>query len=405
MVAAMRSASGSERSLATLLICAAAAVFEGFDNQSVGVAMPRLALEFALDARAKGWILSAAPLGLFLGAAIGGRIADYFDHRRILLVSMVLFGICSLLTVLADSADTLALARLVTGMGLGGALPNFIALASQAAPEGRRISAVTIIMAGMPFGGALAAMTALGEGPRWDWRMIFYVGGIGPLLVALLLWRLLPAHAPTGEVRAGDTRVTGIREALLGRGQAATTLLLWASYFFTQLVLLLMLNWLPTLMVGLGFSRLQASWASIWFNLCGSFGAVVLGRLHGGAHRRFWVVVTYGAIVLSVALVPVFAQTFTLAALACGLAGIFIVGAQLILFAQAPLYYPHAVRGTGVGSCVSVGRLGAVVGPLYASALLIGGASSGAVLVGIVPFAVLAGAAAFALSLRPQRVT
>jgi AAHS family 3-hydroxyphenylpropionic acid transporter len=166
-----------------------------------------------------------------------------------------------------------------------------------------------------------------------------------------------------------------------------------------------MLNWLPSLMVGLGFSRLQASWTSIWFNLCGSLGAIALGRLHGGARRRLWVVVTYGAIVMSVAVVPLFARTYTLAAIACGLAGVFIVGAQLILFAQAPFYYPHAVRGTGIGFCVSVGRLGAVVGPLYASALLIAGASSGAVLVGIVPFAIAAGAAAFALTWRPQKST
>jgi MFS transporter, AAHS family, 3-hydroxyphenylpropionic acid transporter len=397
--------SSPRHSTATLWLCAAAAVFEGFDNQSVGVAMPRLALEFALDARVKGLILSAAPFGLFLGAAIGGRIADYLGHRRTLIVSMFLFGVCSLLTAFSESAQALVVARLITGMGLGGALPNFIALASHAAPEDRRISAVTAVMAGMPFGGAVAATMALGEGLQWDWRTIFYVGGIGPLLVALLLWKSLPAHSAEREVRAGDTRVAGIGEALLGRSQLVTTLLLWAAYFFTQLVLLLMLNWLPTLMVGLGFSRLQASWASIWFNLCGSLGAIALGRLHGGARRRLWVAVTYGAIVLSVAVVPLFVRTFTLAAIACGLAGIFIVGAQLILFAQAPLYYLQAVRGTGIGFCVAVGRLGAVVGPLYASALLIAGASSGTVLVGIVPFAMAAGAAAFALTWRPQRST
>ena len=394
------------RSTTTLWLCAAAAVFEGFDNQSAGVAAPRLALEFALDAQAKGLILSAAPFGLFLGAAIGGRIADRVGHARTLMVSMLLFGVCSLLTAVAFSAETLTVARLLTGIGLGGALPNFIALSSEAAPAERRIGAVTIVMAGMPFGGAVAAATALGEGLGWDWRAIFVIGGIGPLLIALFLRILLSGPGPSREPAAGsDARTAGIGEALFGRGQALTTSLLWAAYFFTQLVLLLMLNWLPSLIVGLGFSRLQASSASIWFNVCGSLGAIALGHLHGGAHRRLWVAVTYGAMVAAVVAVPLCARAFSLAAVACGIAGVFIVGAQLILFALAPLYYPRSVRGTGVGTCVSIGRLGAVVGPLYASALLVGGASSGGVLVGIVPFAVAGGAAAWALTWRPQRST
>jgi AAHS family 3-hydroxyphenylpropionic acid transporter len=336
----------------TLWLCAAAAVFEGFDNQSIGVAAPRLTLELVLDAQAKGLILSAAPFGLFLGAAIGGRISDHIGHARTLIVSMLLFGVCSLLTAAAFSAETLALARLLTGIGLGGALPNFIALSSEAAPPERRISAVTVVMAGMPFGGAVAAAIALGEGLGWDWRAIFYIGGIGPLFIALLLWVLSPRSALSGEPSARNAGIAGVGEALFARGQALTTSLLWAAYFFTQLVLLLMLNWLPTLIVGLGFSRLQASSASILFNVCGSVGAIALGRLHAGAHRRRWVAVTYGAMVLAVVAVPLCARTFSLAAVACGIAGIFIVGAQLILFALAPLYYARSVRGTGVGACV-----------------------------------------------------
>jgi AAHS family 3-hydroxyphenylpropionic acid transporter len=91
---------------------------------------------------------------------------------------------------------------------------------------------------------------------------------------------------------------------------------------------------------------------------------------------------------------------FSLAALACGLAGVFIVGAQLILFALAPLYYERSMRGTGVGAAVSVGRLGSVVGPLFASALLAGGATSETVLLGIVPFVIIGGGAALALTWR-----
>jgi AAHS family 3-hydroxyphenylpropionic acid transporter len=382
-----------------LWLCAAAALFEGFDNQSIGVAAPRLTLEFALTTPEKGLILSAAPFALFVGAALGGRVADFLGHRRTLIVSMLLFGLCSLLTAAAQGADSLLAARLLTGLGLGGALPNFIALSSDAAPTERRLSTVTIVMAGMPLGGAVAALTALAEGVGWSWRNIFLVGGAGPLLIARLLWRALPE---SNEVKssAAAAHVHSIRTTLFAAHRAPTTVLLWTAFFFTQLILLLMLNWLPTLIVGLGFSHAQASWASIWFNLCGSAGSMFLARLHAGSRRRLWVVLTYAGMIVALVAVPTAGEVFSLAALACGLAGVFIVGAQLILFALAPLYYERSMRGTGVGAAVSVGRLGSVVGPLFASALLAGGATSETVLLGIVPFVIIGGGAALALTWR-----
>jgi len=111
-------------------------------------------------------------------------------------------------------------------------------------------------------------------------------------------------------------------------------------------------------------------------------------------------VVTYAGMALALALLPVMGKFFLLTALASGLAGVFIVGAQLILFALAPRYYPWAVRGTGVGAAVAIGRLGSVVGPLYAGALLAGGGGSATVLLGTVPFVVVGGAAALALTWR-----
>jgi AAHS family 3-hydroxyphenylpropionic acid transporter len=380
----------------TLGLCAAAALFEGFDNQSVGVAAPRLAIEFALTATEKGLILSAAPFALFLGAAIGGRAADFLGMRRTLILSLLLFGLCSLLTAMANSADALLVARLLTGLGLGGALPAFIALSSEAAGPQGRLSTVTAVMAGMPLGGAIAALTALGEGLGWSWRSIFLVGGIGPLLVAVIMWRVL--SRPSAAKSHASARVLSVATTLFAAGRARTTLLLWTAFFFTQLILLLMLNWLPSLIVGLGFTHGQASWASIWFNVCGSLGAIFLARRHAGSRRRAWVVLTYLGMVAALLAVPAVGNVFSLAALACGLAGGLIVGAQLLLFALAPLYYEPGMRGTGVGAAVSAGRLGAVVGPLFASVLLAGGGTSGTVLLGIVPFVIIGGGAALLLT-------
>jgi AAHS family 3-hydroxyphenylpropionic acid transporter len=380
----------------TLGLCAAAAFFEGFDNQSIGVAAPRLTLEFALTTTEKGLILSAAPFALCLGAALGGRAADFLGLRTALIVSMLLFGLCSLLTALSVGPDSLLVARLLTGLGLGGALPAFIALSSDAAERGR-LSTVTAVMAGMPLGGAIAAAMALGEGLGWSWRSIFLVGGVGPLLIACMMLRVLPA-SPVAKAPDVTARVDSITTTLFATGRARTTVFLWTAFFFTQLILLLMLNWLPTLIVGLGFSHTQASWASIWFNVCGSLGSMFLARRHAGSQRRLWVVLTYLGMVAALLAVPSVGKVFLLAALACGLAGGLIVGAQLILFALAPLHYERRMRGTGVGAAVSAGRLGAVVGPLFASVLLAGGGTSVTVLLGIIPFVIVGGGAALALT-------
>jgi MFS transporter, AAHS family, 3-hydroxyphenylpropionic acid transporter len=392
------------QALGTLLLCAAAALVEGFDNQSMGVAAPRVVAEFGLSPQWAGLVFSSATLGLFVGAALGGRIADYFGRKRALIASLLLFGFFSLLTAAAGGAASLSAARLFTGLGLGGAMPNFISLSSESVHPQRRVSAVTLVMAGMPFGGALAAILSLSAQLGWSWRWIFIAGGATPLVIGIMMMYLLPEQTKfVGAVRPGGLpHVDGVWSVLFGSGRAATTWLLWVAFFFTQLVLLLMLNWLPSLVIGLGFTRTEASAATVCFGLSGSLGAVLLGHLHAGKSRRWWVAVTYGCMAAALAAVASVGTAFWMIASACAVAGIFIIGAQLILFALAPLYYRAAIRGTGVGAAVAVGRLGSVVGPLLAGGLLANGGSSAAVFVAIVPFVVLAGSAAFALTWRKQ---
>jgi AAHS family 3-hydroxyphenylpropionic acid transporter len=389
-----------QRARLTLALCAAAALFEGFDNQSMGVAAPRVIAEFALSTTQATLIFSAATIGLFLGAGIGGRCADFIGRKRTLIATLLLFGLCSLLTALAVGPKTLLTMRFLTGLGLGGAMPNFISLSSESTPADRRISVVTLIMAAMPLGGALAAAVSLGGQVGWNWRVIFYIGGLVPIVTAMLMQRLLADPRKGGAAPAGPAQIEGVASILFERDRATTTALLWAGFFFTQLVLYLMLNWLPSLIIGLGFTRGQASWTSVCFNLGGAAGAGFLGKLHAGNHRRQWVFTTYAGMAVALTAVASINKVFAVAVLACAFAGVFIVGAQLILFALAPLYYRKAIRGTGVGAAVAVGRLGTVVGPIFAGVLLAGGSSSAAVLLGITPFVLLGGSAAFALTWR-----
>jgi AAHS family 3-hydroxyphenylpropionic acid transporter len=386
----------------TIIFCALAALFEGFDNQSMGVAGPGVAREFGLQPGQMGIIFSSATLGLFLGAALGGRIADRFGRRGTLAASLLLFGAFSLLTSMAIGPRTLIAARFLTGLGLGGAMPNFIALCSEAAPSDRRVTLVATIMAAMPLGGAITGLIALTDSWGWSWRTIFYIGGIGPILLSLLAPRFLdvPAAPRGSSSDAGlvSEPLESVLSVLFGNNRARATALLWISFFFTQLVLLLMLNWLPSLIVGLGFSRTQASWASVCFNVSGALASNLLSRLHASRLQRVAVVAIYLGMACALAALPRVGVTFPLAALTCALAGVFIVGAQLILFALAPLYYAQPVRATGTGASVAMGRLGSVVGPSIAGALLATGSSSASVLLAILPFVAIGGCTAFALT-------
>ena len=387
----------------TLALCAAAALFDGFDTQAMGVAAPRVVAEFALSTSQTTLIFSAATIGLFLGAGVGGRFADLIGRKRTLIATLLLFGLCSLLTAFAIGPKTMLTMRFLTGLGVGGAMPNFIALSSESTPADRRISIVTLIMASMPLGGALAAAVSVGAQVGWDWRSIFYIGGIVPIVTAILIMRLLPGPRKTeAAIPAAPAQIESPASILFRRDRALTTGLLWTGFFFTQLVLHLMLNWLPSLVIGLGFSRGQAGWTSVCFNLGGVAGAGFLGKLHAGIHRRRWVLVTYAGMAAALTAVASINRVFLIAVLACALAGVFIIGAQLILFALAPLYYKKAIRGTGVGAAVAVGRLGTVVGPVFAGVLLAGGGGSAAVLLAIVPFVLLGGSAAFALTWRSE---
>lgn len=154
------------RPVVTIGLCFMVALMEGLDLQAAGIAAVGMAQAFALDKMQMGWIFSAGILGLLPGALVGGMLADRHGRKRILLGSVLLFGLFSLATALAWSFPTLLLARLLTGVGLGAALPNLIALTSEAAGSRFRGRAVSLMYCGVPIGAALAAALGFPVSPR-----------------------------------------------------------------------------------------------------------------------------------------------------------------------------------------------------------------------------------------------
>ncbi|KVN54426.1 3-(3-hydroxy-phenyl)propionate transporter MhpT [Burkholderia sp. BCCIQ04A] len=385
----------------TLALCFAIALLEGLDLQSVGVAAPRMAREFGLSVSQMGIAFSAGTFGLLPGAMLGGRLADRIGRKRVLIASVVLFGLLSIATAQVSTFAMLVVVRVLTGIGLGGAMPNLIALSSEAVEPRSRSSAVATMYCGIPFGGVIASLIGVLLAGDTEWRHIFYVGGVGPLLLVPLLVWCLPESRAYLDVAGTQAARISVARTLFGDGRTTSTVALWVSYFCTLIVLYFLLNWLPSLMASRGLDRAHVGLVQIAFNVGAGLGALGIGAALDRMRASRVVGGMYVGIVLSLAALAA-APGFASLAAAAFAAGMFVVGGQSVLYALAAMYYPTAMRGTGVGSAVAVGRLGSVVGPLAAATLLAAGRSAPVVIGASIPVTLVAAVAALVLIRRPQ---
>ncbi len=373
-------------------ICFFIAALEGYDIQAFGVSAPHLAPDLALSPGQMGWAGSAAMIGLVIGALAGGWLADRKGRRPVLALSVAAFGIFSVATAFAHNFETLTLARLATGVGFGGAMPNLIAIATEISSPGKRAMTTTSMFCGLPAGGAVVALLASQGGPALDWRTIFLIGGILPLLLTPVILWLLPETRPEAD-HVADHRLS---QGLFADQRAATTLLIWLVFGLNLLITYLLLNWLPTLVVAKGFTAAEGATASLYLNGFSVVGALILGWLADRIGFRWPLLGVF--LVLAVAMYGL-AQSQTLPFLYgfAGMAGFAVVGGLYVLYALAPIYYPPQIRAAGAGAAIAVGRLGSIAGPLIAGQLRGAGYSAEQVLVSMVPVVLLGGAAVLAL--------
>jgi AAHS family 3-hydroxyphenylpropionic acid transporter len=390
----------------TTLLCLLVAILEGVDLQAAGVAAPKLAPALHLAPKELGTFFSAGTIGLFLGALVGGRLADRFGRKAVLVVSVALFGLFTAGTALSPDFTTLFLMRLATGLGLGGTLPNLVALAAENSPPGRSGGAVSLMYGGMPLGGAVVSLIAVFAGMSGgfdSWRTIFYIAGGAPLLVLPLLVWALPDSRAFKAAEASDEPRPGIAAVLFGGGRAGETLLLWLAFFATLLVLYMLLSWLPTLMNDRGFSKAEAALIQVALNLSGAVACAVTGPLLDGQRRLPYTIAVFVGLAVFLVLLAQMPANLTIALLVGLGAGAMILTTQATLYAAAPLCYPTAIRGTGVGGAVAAGRLGSVAGPLLGGALVQAGLSAPDVLLSLVPLVAVGGLLAALLIRRPGR--
>jgi AAHS family 3-hydroxyphenylpropionic acid transporter len=273
-----------------------------------------------------------------------------------------------------------------------------MAVASEISRPDRRTVTAAAMFCGLPFGGGTVAWLTQLLPPGSDWRTLFYIGGTLPIFIvpALAIWMKETLK------RDGSNRARApVMDALFSSGRSSPTLLLWLTFFPTLLILYLILNWLPTLVAGQGLASAVAPLASLWFNYGSIPGALLFGVLVDRLGPRWPLATSYVALVASLVLLGG-ATTLATIVFFSGAAGFFLMGANYSLYGVAAAYYPSAMRGTGSGASVAVGRIGSVVGPMLAGMLLAQGLSATQVILVMVPAAAIAGVSVFVLSFYPQ---
>ena len=372
-------------------LCTTVALFDGFDTQLIAYVGPLIARQFQIPFSSLGTIFGAGMVGLSIGALCLPILADQFGRKPLILIATALFGLLSILTANVHSYRALLALRVLTGLGLGAALPNVVALVSEYAPGGMRVL-VNITLGGFGAGALLAGATASWLLPLYGWHAMFYVGGAIPLiaLVPLAIWlpESLPflalKSAPDARIAATLRRLDPSREFppaprftvreeklagytvrhLFGDGRAGMTALLWVAQFMNLLVLLFLLNWTPSLLREAGLSLQAAIWTTVGFSTGGVIGAIAVGRLMDRYSPFAVLAITLIGTAGCIALVAhSIGDPLVLPAAVC-VTGFGVAGCQNSLNTVSGMLYPTAIRSTGVGWSMGIGRIGSIVGPV-----------------------------------------
>jgi AAHS family 4-hydroxybenzoate transporter-like MFS transporter len=385
-------------------LCAMVVFIDGFDAQVMGPVGPSLTAQLHIARTAFGSVISSGTFGMMIGALLFGPLADRIGRKPVLTACALAFGIGSLLTAQATSVSQLMAFRVFTGFGMGGAMPNAIALTSEYMPKRWRNRAVMTMFCGFSLGSAFAGWTVAALIRNYGWRSIFLVGGSIPIAVAVLLMALLPESIRFLVIRGGQKqrilnylsrmtdRAVAADELVAGRDEhagnafsvgqlfvehrAGVTVMLWVMFFMNLLNLWFLNNWLPTIMNDAGIKVETASLITSLFQIGGLVGALALAGALGRRLTFSVLACTYLAAAIFIFLIGNAGASIPLLVMTVFASGIGVIGGQTVSNALTADYYPTAIRSTGIGWALGVGRVGSILGPILGGFLLNYGGSA-----------------------------
>ena len=371
-------------------LCFVIVLLDGFDTAAIGFIAPSLVKEWGVTKPALGPVLSAALFGLAAGALSSGPLADSLGRKKLLVTSVMVFGIACLASSFAQSLDQLTALRFFTGLGLGAAMPNAVTLMSEYCPDRLRATLTNAMFCGFPLGAAFGGFLAAWMIPNFGWRSVLALGGLAPLVLALAMLFALPESVrfmvarawPLDKIRATLARISATASAaasfsltenrpatsgkrgialVLSGEYALGSVMLWLAYFMGLVIFYALINWMPILFKDAGLEPRTATLIAALFPL-GGCGAVLFGWLMDRFNGNKIIAAGYAVTAVLIWLIGQAAGNVGSLVLVVFLGGAFMNTAQSSLPALAAAFYPTEGRATGVSWMLGFGRFGGIAG-------------------------------------------
>jgi MFS transporter, AAHS family, 4-hydroxybenzoate transporter len=376
-------------------LCFVVVLLDGFDTAAIGYIAPSLVTEWGVSRPELAPVLSAALFGLAGGALSAGPLADRFGRRAVLIGAVLIFGIACLSSASSGALTQLVAWRFVTGLGLGAAMPNAVTLISEFCPDARRATLTNTMFCGFPLGAAFGGFLAAWMIPHLGWRSVLVLGGITPLVLAVLMLPLLPESVrhlvakkqPVERIRRVLRRISetaaeasafvmhepatlaksGIA-VVLSKRYFAGSVMLWIAYFMGLVIFYALINWMPILFRDAGLQPSAASLISALFPL-GGVGAIFSGWLMDRFNGNKIVATGFALTAIAIYAVGHAAGYLGLLMVFVLVAGTLMNTAQTSLPALAAGFYPTQGRATGVAWMLGIGRFGGIAGSFLVAEL------------------------------------
>jgi MFS transporter, AAHS family, 4-hydroxybenzoate transporter len=376
------------------LLAACAVTLDGLDIQVLSLAVPQIAKDWQLQKSSFALIFATTLVSMAVGSIAGGYFGDKLGRRKAIIIALVWFGVFTMLIASSKTLGVLFLFRLLSGLGIGAAVPNAAAYIAEVTPARARTAAVSSTIVCIPLGGVIGGLIAAQVLPVASWRLLIFIGGALPVLLAGVLgftlsesprflaagdgpkdavlyqlkryglqadpdWQIVP------EIRGAEEQGDDRPARLLGPLYRRDTLSLWAAFCFCMISVYLIFNWLPSLLSNLGLDSAATSKGLAAYNLYGIAGAILLGLWMNRVGSRIPFLISGiasvgSALWLALHLIPSPSGN-TLLTLQIGAHGFFVNGVQSTLYAVAAQLYPTRLRARGLAAAVSIGRAGAVL--------------------------------------------
>lgn len=382
-------------------LCIALNALDGFDVLAISFAAPGIATEWGIDRATLGIVLSMELFGMAAGSVLIGNLADRIGRRPTILACLVVMATGMFVAALSTSVVMLSVTRFVTGLGIGGMLSSTSAMVAEFSNAKRRSLNVVLNIAGYSTGAILGGLVASALLENSDWRAVFVFGGIMTSIALPLAWFLLPesiesliARRPANALAGVNATLARIGRAaiatlppapekaekpsiatLFSRDYASVTIPLTIAYFAQIMLFYYVVKWIPKIVVDMGFTAADAGRVLVAANVGNLAGAVLIGL----ATQRFKLrPLIVGAMLAGFAGIGMFGlgfQSLLHLSLAAAAAAFFINAGVVGMYPILARAYPAALRASGTGFVIGVGRGGSAVGPVIAGALFTAGSS------------------------------